>query len=263
MDIANEQAAHALLYVRDACGLTPADDPMVPPTLADQVPDRSSMLAGGDPLEAASDWLDWWKELVRFEGSLYWSRLDGLETAIREAADAVRTDAGVPLVDEIGEQIAGAPAVSDGPRARTARPTTVPASSPASPASPASVPPGAGSTDDSPGGEPEQLSLQIVASNMAGEALSWASRSRPDHERLRAHASWELGRTLAEEIIEAYQVVPERVRAGITVLSVDGLWGHVPEPGVLLCSEMAFTDEATFTPLLRQAFETSLSRSGP
>ena len=211
VDIGNEQVAHALLYVRDACQLIPADDPIVPPRLADQVPDRSSMMAFGHRAAAAEDWLDWWTRLVRFEGSRFWENMLDLNVSESNVPDAVAAHLR-----------------------------------------------GVGSLDH--GNKADEPSLQVVASTMAGEALSWASRSRRPIERQRRHAHWHVGRAVAEEIIDAYQVSPDRVRAGVTVLAVDGAWGHVSEPGVLLCSETAFEDEALFARLLREAFETGLAR---
>lgn len=74
--IEDDQTTHAVLYVRDACRLTP-EDPMVPPRLVGEVPDLSSALTDSDRTQASVSWLDWWGRVVRFEGV---SQLGGFST---------------------------------------------------------------------------------------------------------------------------------------------------------------------------------------
>jgi hypothetical protein len=69
VSIGDGQTTHAVLFVRDACRLTPADDPIVPTHLVGDVPDLSSRLTKGDRTQASSAWLDWWRRVIEFEGA--------------------------------------------------------------------------------------------------------------------------------------------------------------------------------------------------
>jgi hypothetical protein len=53
------------LFVRDAAGLPVEPDPSVPPRLTGDVPDHSGVLAPGDRIAAARQWLSWWHRLTR------------------------------------------------------------------------------------------------------------------------------------------------------------------------------------------------------
>ena len=65
-------------------------------------------------------------------------------------------------------------------------------------------------------------------------------------------------KAVAESVIEEYRVSPGRVCAGVIVLAVRGAWSHIPEPGVLLCSEKFFADGALFLPALKRTLESAL-----
>jgi len=65
-------------------------------------------------------------------------------------------------------------------------------------------------------------------------------------------------RDAAEAAMTRYAVPPERVRAGIVVLDVEGHWWHMAAPGVLVCSIATASDEARIRPLLDEAFRGGL-----
>jgi hypothetical protein len=63
---------------------------------------------------------------------------------------------------------------------------------------------------------------------------------------------------VAEDVIEAFQVDPGRVSAGVIVLAVDGNWSCRPGPGILVCSQETYEDLGRFGPVLRDAFISGL-----
>jgi hypothetical protein len=69
VSIEDEQTTHAVLFVRDACGLTPDDDPVVPPRLVGEVPDLGSSMTRSDRTRASAAWTDWWRRVAEFEGA--------------------------------------------------------------------------------------------------------------------------------------------------------------------------------------------------
>jgi hypothetical protein len=110
----------------------------------------------------------------------------------------------------------------------------------------------------------ETAPLQKAAQRVGDQALRWGNESR----RLQAHgrggaegrAAWLAQKSVAESVMEEYQVSPARVSAGVIVLAVNGRWSNIPEPGVLLCSEEFFADGELFPPALKRAFEAGLRR---
>jgi hypothetical protein len=64
-----EQLPHAAVYVRDATGLQPPPDPVLPPRLG--VPDhqRRDVLGEAGRAEAGAQWLRWWRGLVTAEAT--------------------------------------------------------------------------------------------------------------------------------------------------------------------------------------------------
>jgi hypothetical protein len=63
---------------------------------------------------------------------------------------------------------------------------------------------------------------------------------------------------VAERVIEERHVSPERVKAAVIVLEVEGKWCHLAAPGILLCSEELFFDDARFSQELKITFESGL-----
>jgi hypothetical protein len=102
--------------------------------------------------------------------------------------------------------------------------------------------------------------LQESAQQLGDRALKWGSGHASGHRGAAPErkAAWLAQKSMAESVIEEYQVSPGRVSAGIIVLTVTGQWSNIPEPGVLLCSEEFFADSELFLPALKRAFETGL-----
>jgi hypothetical protein len=100
---------------------------------------------------------------------------------------------------------------------------------------------------------------------------SAAQRSWPQgYEWSKTHGSSRFGRSstghgsptrkmVAERVIEERHVSPERVNAAVIVLEVEGKWFHLAAPGILLCSEEFFFDDARFAQELKTTFESGLS----
>jgi hypothetical protein len=106
----------------------------------------------------------------------------------------------------------------------------------------------------------DSLALQAAARRVGNEALTWgAERGAAPQER----SAWRARKAVAEAVIAEYQVSPARVSAGVIVLAVRGRWSHIPEPGVLLCSEEFLADSEAFLPALKRTFETGLRRPPP
>jgi hypothetical protein len=102
--------------------------------------------------------------------------------------------------------------------------------------------------------------LQKAARQVCNQALKWDSgRGGVAPE---GRSAWLAQKSVAESVIEEYQVSPGRVSAGVIVLAVTGQWSNIPEPGVLLCSQEFFADSEAFLPALKRTFETGL-RSYP
>jgi hypothetical protein len=107
--------------------------------------------------------------------------------------------------------------------------------------------------------------LQDVSRRVCDQALRWENerRGRPRPRGLESHerrAAWLAQKSVAETVIEEYQVNPGRVCAGVMVLAVTGQWSNIAGPGVLLCSEELFADDDRFLPALKMTFETGLRR---
>ncbi len=72
------QSAHIVLYVRDACGLTPVG-PDVPPPLLGEVHVLDLNLSPDDQSKMVLDWLDWWRRLIHIEGQISLGHRFGVE----------------------------------------------------------------------------------------------------------------------------------------------------------------------------------------
>jgi len=107
--------------------------------------------------------------------------------------------------------------------------------------------------------------LQDASRRVCDQALRWENerRGRPrphGRESPERRAAWLAQKSVAESVMEEYQVSPGRVCAGVIVLAVTGQWSNIPEPGVLLCSEECFADGELLLPALKMTFETGLRR---
>ncbi len=61
------QMSHVALFVRDAVRLEVPDNPVVPPALAAEVPDRCSVLDDEQRRAAGRQWTSWWRAVVSDE----------------------------------------------------------------------------------------------------------------------------------------------------------------------------------------------------
>ncbi len=64
--------------------------------------------------------------------------------------------------------------------------------------------------------------------------------------------------SVAGEVIQERKVSSARVRAGVTILRVEGEWKYMPEPGVLLCSGALLENDQKFANELKMAIESQL-----
>ena len=79
-----EQLPHAVLYVRDALRLSIESASGVPPTLCEQIGDRSELLDSLTRSVAAREWAAWWAVVVEFEARRHLSSGDLNHLAIHE-----------------------------------------------------------------------------------------------------------------------------------------------------------------------------------
>lgn len=79
----------------------------------------------------------------------------------------------------------------------------------------------------------------------------------------RFHRANSVYKDAAEWTIERFGVLPEFVKAAVFVLPVTGLWAHISEPGLLLCSEELYFEDSLFESELKRAFESGLQREEP
>jgi hypothetical protein len=63
------QAAHIVLFVRDACRLTPSG-PDVPPPLLGVVPVMELNLSPAEHSEVSQAWLGWWRRFISVQGQI-------------------------------------------------------------------------------------------------------------------------------------------------------------------------------------------------
>jgi hypothetical protein len=103
--------------------------------------------------------------------------------------------------------------------------------------------------------------LQEAARRSCDLALAWWRENRQNSRQTRHDSSRSQSmRAIAEALMDDHQVGGERVRAGVMVLAVDGVWSNIPQPGVLLCSEALFADSHLYGAELRRALESGLTR---
>ncbi len=65
------QIPHAMLFVRDALRLDTGSGTGIPPRLAGEIPDRSSLLDSAVRAEAARQWAAWWRGVIGAEPSAH------------------------------------------------------------------------------------------------------------------------------------------------------------------------------------------------
>ena len=233
------QAVHAVLYIRDACGLSPAGID-IPPPLAGPVENVDLGLSPSDQTEASDAWLEWWRRLVRVEGAAELG--DTLGTSSKDEYRKARTPEHRSVFDPPGfESLA-----SCVPLQQAARRTSQQALA---------------WWDRN-----RRRGLQGEGVPTTFETLEHVSHrvrgvNDPADSGDGTLPSWTSYKAVAEAVIDEYQVSPNRVKAGVIILGVTGTWSCIPEPGVLLCSEEAFADNYLFTAELKKAFETGLNRT--
>lgn len=110
----------------------------------------------------------------------------------------------------------------------------------------------------------DRLELQGAARASIEEFRQWATPTRPrlTTGRPEEPLEWALIKQVAEDVAFDHAVSPDRVRATITVLPVEGLWWRQITPGVVFCSTAAAADRGTAQALLRAAFDSQVRGYG-
>jgi hypothetical protein len=105
--------------------------------------------------------------------------------------------------------------------------------------------------------------LRGAARASIDEFRRWASPTQPrlTTGRPGEPLEWALIKKVAEDVAFDHAVSPDRVRAKITVLPVEGRWWRQIPPGVVFCSTAAAADRGTAQSLLRDAFASHVRRS--
>ncbi|TRW44142.1 hypothetical protein [Georgenia yuyongxinii] len=102
-------------------------------------------------------------------------------------------------------------------------------------------------------GSPE---LQRAAVALWPEGRSWAERrSAPTAE---PGSPAVVTREVAEAVIAEHGISPDAVRGTVLVLAVDGVWSHLLQPGVMLCSAVCQDAPEAWRRVVRQVFESGL-----
>lgn len=199
------QSAHIVLYVRDACGLTPVG-PDVPPPLLGEVPVLELNLSPDDQSKMTLDWLDWWRRLIHVEGQISLGHKFGAERD--EDLLTAHGDARQSVFDpfESFQSLEKSPLLRD------------------------------------------------AAMKTWRQGVEWC---RLNHSGDIRHSST-LPLSVADSVILDKRVSPERVRAAVLIFCVTGQWSHISEPGLLLCSDQTYANEAMFVSELRSVFESGI-----
>ena len=207
LSLSSIQAVHIVLYVRDACQLTPTGHD-VPPPLIGSVENLDLGFSLVDHTRASEQWLQWWRRVVHAEGQ---AQLD-----FGQRADLLDAQPRALLTGRIH---------------------------------------GFDPLEDFQSLEASPL-LRGAALRSWRQGASWSTTymSRGVGERT------QLARSVAESITRERQVGPERLRACALILSVTGNWSCLSEPGLLLCSNAKYQDDAQFALELKEAFESGLNR---
>ena len=98
------------------------------------------------------------------------------------------------------------------------------------------------------------LKLQDAAQRAWPSFDAWYRSSKTS----RVVSSHSVPSSVAREVIQERKVNSARVRAGVTVLRVEGEWNYMPEPGVLLCSGSLLQNDEKFAAELKMAIESQL-----
>ena len=201
----SDQAAHIVLYIRDACRLIPSG-PDVPPPLRGDVHSLELNLQRADKSAASQEWLEWWRRLIHVEGQIQLGHkfgASGSEERIRALGDA-RSSVFDPFENFL-------------------------------------------SLEESP-------LLRDIAIKTWRQGVTWFE----SHHSQRIGNGSLLPESVADSVIRDTGVSPERVRAAVLLFSVIGKWSYLSEPGLLLCSDEAYTDDSLFATKLKLAFESGI-----
>jgi len=234
--VGGDQATHAILYIRDACQLVPSG-PDVPPNLAGDVDLIDLGLSSVELAEASDGWTEWWRQYVAVEGSHQLGDRDS--TTIQEFQRRHQEDMGRVFGPREFDHLA-----SCSPLQQAAQRSCEQALS--------------------WWRDHRQYGRQALDVPSSLETLgSWnqeiqkSVRTNPTDQD---SSGWQSMKDIAEAVMDDFQVGADRVRAGVIVLAVEGVWSNIPQPGVLLCSEAVFADGQFYAAELRRAFESGLAR---
>lgn len=228
------QQAHAILYVRDACQLTP-EGPEVPPPLVGGVERIVPGLGPEERAEASDGWVAWWRRFIEVEGE---HQLGDREPSPAAESRARRRAQLQEVFDPRAfGHLAGCP-----PLQLAARRSCEPALA------------WWGEHRGS-----DHHALAVPPAPVDGGSRGVAGSVHPDAMGTDPADGWS-PREVAEAVMADYQVDAGRLRAGVIVLAVEGVWSCNPQPGVLLCSEAVRADTRRSATDLRRAFETGLAR---
>ncbi len=100
--------------------------------------------------------------------------------------------------------------------------------------------------------------LRSAAQRTWKQGIEWTNA----HAAKTLRRDWAIPKNVAELVMQEHQVPPERVRAAVLVMAVKGEWSFISDPGVLLCSEETFFDDALFAVELKRTFESGLGVIG-
>jgi len=100
------------------------------------------------------------------------------------------------------------------------------------------------------------LALHRAVVELHEEARRW--RDAVDRAEVESGAPYELVRSIAEETITRHGVSPDQVTGIVFVITVDGSWWRLVEPGVVVCSSASLHEAGTAADLLRAVFESAL-----
>jgi hypothetical protein len=228
------QAEHALLYVRDACQLTPSG-PEVPPKLAGGVERIDLGFSSNEMAEASGGWTEWWRQYVQVEGlNQLGDRGVATSTEFRRSC---RAEIARVFDPRDFDHLAGCPSLQEAAR-RSCEQALV------------------WWRDNRQNG---RQALSVPSSLETLDSWNQGIRRSGVTAPIDQNSSgWQSMKDIAEAIMDDYQVGAQRVRAGVIVLAVEGIWSNIPQPGVLLCSEAAIADGPLYAAELRRAIESGL-----
>lgn len=105
----------------------------------------------------------------------------------------------------------------------------------------------------------QQPSMLSIAGSSYREAFDWQRHDGVPSDRQREPARGFIA-AVAEEVRDAFEVRGSQVNAEVLVLrTIGSRWNH-SWPGLLVCSQGTFHDDAVFAGLLREVFVRNLGR---